>query len=73
MADFPAEGWGFPGNSRKAHYFPEGELTSLCGSWGFYRGDRQPDTHRSPDDCVRCRRERIKQSAAALARAEAGG
>lgn len=51
-------GWGFPGNSRKAHYFPEDSLTSLCGKWGFYGGRRETDNgNASPDDCVVCRRK----------------
>lgn len=50
-------GWGFPGNSRKAHYFPEDTLTSLCGKWGFYAGHREADNSPSLDDCVGCRRK----------------
>jgi hypothetical protein len=27
-------GWGWPTNSKKAHYFFDGR--SLCGKWGFF-------------------------------------
>lgn len=50
-----SEGWAFPGNARKAHYFRE--MMSLCGKWGFYNGPLEPDNGKaSPDDCVACRR-----------------
>ena len=55
-----AEGWGWPGAARKAHYFEEGETISLCGRWMF-AGPR--DTNRggtSPDDCVECKRRLAK-------------
>ena len=50
-----AEEWGWPGNARKAHWFPAGDPVSVCRRW-MYAGPRQPDTHQSPDDCVTCRR-----------------
>lgn len=48
-------GWGWPLNSRKAHYFDAGDLISACGRW-MYAG-RLPDQgggSRSPDDCAAC-------------------
>jgi hypothetical protein len=46
------EGWGWPLNSRKAHYFTH-EGRSLCGNWMFF-GQLQPDDFRSKDDCKAC-------------------
>jgi hypothetical protein len=50
------EGWGFPGASRKAHYFVGWE--SLCGRW-LYQGPLTPNQSdaKSPDDCAACRRK----------------
>jgi hypothetical protein len=57
-----AQGWGWPGNSRKAHYFLDGELISLCGKWMF-AGVRHDTMHASPDNCIACRRRREKHDA----------
>lgn len=49
------EGWGFPGGSRKAHYFVG--TVSLCRKWGFYHGPLTANQEgTSPDDCAGCRR-----------------
>jgi hypothetical protein len=48
------EGWGWPANATKAHYF-EG-ITSLCGRW-MYTGRLDPDDGASKDDCVPCRKK----------------
>jgi hypothetical protein len=53
------QGWGWPGNSRKAHYFPFGETRSLCGRWVF-SGHLSDDYHDSPDNCTECKRKRAK-------------
>lgn len=51
-------GWGFPGQSRKCHFFPAERMESLCGKWGFFGGRRFPDNGKpSSDDCVACRRK----------------
>ncbi len=50
---FPA-GWGFPLDSRKAHYFSNGEIRSLCDKW-LFTGPRDPEDVVSKDDCARCR------------------
>lgn len=47
------EGWGWPTNSRKAHYFREGESRSVCGKW-LYFGTRELPELPSPDDCAAC-------------------
>ena len=47
------EGWGFPGLSRKAHYFRGAR--SLCRKWMF-TGHLEPDTGTSADDCAACSR-----------------
>jgi hypothetical protein len=48
-----AEGWGWPTNSRKAHYF-RGYM-SLCGRW-MYGGRMEEDGDVSLDDCSTCRK-----------------
>lgn len=55
------EGWGFPRDSRKAHYFRD--TMSLCRKFGFYRGPLEPEgvwdggvPKPSPDDCAPCRK-----------------
>lgn len=56
MADDLKEGWGFPGQSRKCHYFTA-STRSLCGKWGFFRGELSPDSGNvepCPDDCRVC-------------------
>lgn len=45
-------GWGWPLNSKKAHYFAD-SITSLCRRW-MYSGPRELPTHASPDDCAAC-------------------
>lgn len=58
------EGWGWPGNARKAHYFDAG--ISLCGKWMHF-GD--PENHSQKtgdepgrDDCRACWRAAQKRS-----------
>jgi hypothetical protein len=61
------EGWGFPGQSRKCHYFRGG--MSLCRKWGFFYGRLMDDTGATgPDDCVKCARLREAERAASEAR-----
>ena len=56
MAELSA-GWRWPINARKAHYFDEGTLISICGKW-MYAGPSQGDSFsRSSDDCAACRRK----------------
>lgn len=57
MTEQEPAGWGFPANSRKAHYFEAGTSFSICGSYGFYFGRREPDDAPSPDDCKACRKK----------------
>jgi len=59
-------GWGWPGNSRKAHYFEEGQITSICGKW-LYRGPREQGNDGSPDNCTACRRALQKKREKAAA------
>lgn len=58
-----AQGWAWPGLSRKAHWFPADDLTSLCGRW-LFGGIREDDRHTSPDNCAECKRRHVKQVAA---------
>lgn len=51
------KGWGFPLNSRKAHYFIDG--ISLCRSWMFF-GLADDTNHDSADNCLTCKRLLLK-------------
>jgi hypothetical protein len=62
---FPA-GWRFPGASRKAHAYDEGEIISLCGKWMFAGQTLAAlDAKASPDDCAACRKILAKRVAKA--------
>lgn len=53
MSGANTNGWGWPTNSRKAHYFM-GDTISVCRKW-MYGGALESETgKRSPDDCARC-------------------
>jgi len=56
-------GWGWPMNSQKAHYFPAGEIISLCGRW-MYSGHLEDDRHESRDNCAACRKKRERRAGA---------
>jgi hypothetical protein len=56
------KGWGFPMNSRKAHYFAEGELISICSKM-MYAGPLEDDNHHSSSNCADCKRRRDKLDA----------
>jgi hypothetical protein len=47
-------GWGFPPESRRAHFFYGS--TSLCGTLEGYRGPKDKDMAHTPDDCATCRK-----------------
>lgn len=53
------EGWGWPLNSRKAHYFVEGR--SLCGGWMFFGQPTPNQAPGSPDDCKACVKKLAKR------------
>lgn len=59
MSDPVEEGWGFPRQSKKAHYFYD--LTALCGKWGFYRGPLEKGNDDSSDNCSECKRRKAKR------------
>jgi len=50
------EGWGWPMRARKAHWFADNALISLCGRW-MYSGPREKSPASSKDDCTVCRRK----------------
>lgn len=52
------EGWAWPVNSRKAHYFVDGR--SLCGKW-MYLGEVEEGNDYSPDNCRECIRRLEKK------------
>ena len=56
----PKEGWGFPGTSKKAHYFVD--MMALCGKWGFYAGPLELGNDGSPDNCAECKRKLAKRA-----------
>lgn len=53
------QGWGLPGNSRKAHYFREGDLISICRKW-MYGGEREDNRHDHSENCSDCKKRRAK-------------
>jgi len=55
------EGWGYPINSRKAHYFVD--TMSLCRQYGFYRADLAQGDDNSPDTCLKCMKIKAKRDA----------
>jgi len=50
-------GWGWPVNSRKAHYFVNGR--ALCGRWLFF-GPLEQGNDDNPDNCAECKK-RLKR------------
>lgn len=57
----PKEGWGWPDNSKKAHYFHEGR--SLCMRWmylGKLTKTQRTSERRGPDDCPACHKRLLK-------------
>jgi hypothetical protein len=51
---FRPAGWAFPANGRKAHFFEQGGLRSLCGKW-LFDGPRYPGTGAPHnDECAVC-------------------
>lgn len=52
------EGWAWPSNARKAHYYGN-DSRSLCGKWLLFPGMQgQPEQGNddSPDNCAGCRK-----------------
>lgn len=54
------KGWGFPYLAKKAHYYNQGDSTSLCGKW-MYTGERVDSMHDHKDNCVSCMKKRNAQ------------
>lgn len=46
-----SRGWFWPSNSRKAHYFVDGN--AACGKW-FIWSDDVRESPPGPDDCKKC-------------------
>lgn len=58
MAADLTEGWGYPLAARKGHFYEQGEIISVCGSWMF-TGNRctlQPHEINESTECASCRR-----------------
>lgn len=56
-------GWARPGLSRKFHYFPAGELRSLCNRWLFAGDYREDEYDDHEDNCAACMRRVAKHRA----------
>ena len=58
------QGWGWPLNAKKAHYFiieaGKTSAISLCGGW-LFGGNLFDDKHDHPDNCKKCMEIREKQ------------
>lgn len=63
MDEVKDEGWGWPENSKKAHFFRKG--TSLCNRWFFLgsllESSDQVDEH--PSNCSTCQKKRLSEVA----------
>jgi hypothetical protein len=63
MTETENQGWAWPFNSQKAHYFVNAR--SLCGRWGFFgeidMSDQGPGNKRS--DCAACMKKLEKRHA----------
>jgi len=50
--------WKWPMNSRKAHYFLDDEIRSLCLGWAYTgpatQSQGSPADKPGPDDCAKC-------------------
>jgi len=55
MTEKVSKGWGWPSNSKKAHYFPENSIMSLCGKW-LYKGKVEEGSDDSNDNCTTCKK-----------------
>ncbi|KKM17726.1 hypothetical protein LCGC14_1672900 [marine sediment metagenome] len=62
MTEEIKEGWGFPGNCRKAHYF-KADGRSLCRKWGSFRISLEQGNDDSPDNCTVCMKALPKHQA----------
>lgn len=49
------EGWAWPPNCRKAHYFINNR--SLCGKWSFFGRKMLDNGKDSSNDCKACSRK----------------
>ncbi len=56
-------GWAWPSTAKKAHYFEQGEYTSVCGKWLFGGYQREDNNDSSPDNCSPCQKKIEKKRA----------
>jgi hypothetical protein len=54
------QGWAFPTNLKKAHYFERGQMISICGRI-MNTGERFDDMHEHEDNCAECKRRYKKK------------
>jgi hypothetical protein len=56
-------GWFWPVNSRKAHFYKEGDDTSVCGKWLVFSSVREQGNDNSSDNCAACKKRLAKLNA----------
>lgn len=56
-AECDCNGWGWPANSKKAHFFINSR--SLCCKW-LYSGHLEHGNDDSSDNCAECKRRKAK-------------
>lgn len=57
------KGWGWPGASKKAHYY-NNDARSLCGKW-IYTGVLEEGNDNSSDNCAECKKRLQKNNTSA--------
>ncbi|MEB7891836.1 hypothetical protein NGK36_21490 [Hafnia alvei] len=57
-------GWGSPERAKKAHYFREGEVISICGKW-LFSGVLFDTDHENQDNCKACMKKREAEARSA--------
>ena len=61
MREHRKEGWWWPIEAHKPHYFRDGR--SLCGKWGVFRGDFDGQEHPANVCCTTCYRKLAAEAA----------
>lgn len=54
------EGWGWPFNAWKAHYYVNG--MSLCRKWMLWGGTLEQGNDDNPDNCATCKKRKKAMS-----------
>jgi hypothetical protein len=59
-SDSATEGWGFPVDARKMHYFRD--TMALCRRYGFYRAELKADPGSREFCCSTCLKARDRET-----------